>query len=393
MITNYNDNACKYAYSKLKDVIYLVSATHTKKIHIDGGDAYIEDLYASPLRLEGFNIHLTEESSLNEMYTFNKSVTISMRGYVSNYAFQDKYYVILEDEEGVKWMVNPDFPLRLTYTYNLNDTANETDFTLQARTNYPTLRCVTDFVSTPFECKNMVLNGIDDIKLIEKDYAVLDVANKVVNTYSSVAFKDVKPIKNSASLQEVFDGERIETNISFNIYLNDYKASWHYDLLEFDENKYSAVVSSKTNNKFYCGFEFGMQPNYRIQASSNDGENDIITITLSETSLNGIVAANDIEDQAISSTTWVNVKMVGDIVGYECYGNGKARYLLKQEIDSIGNVLGNYKCLEGYESLYTSLNIVGTFSSWDEFYDGSCVSSCGMVTTIPNNIEFSGETC
>ena len=65
-VTNYINNRCRYNYSKLKNVVYLVSKYHVKDIHVDGYDAYIEDLDELPLRLNGFNISLNEETSLDE---------------------------------------------------------------------------------------------------------------------------------------------------------------------------------------------------------------------------------------------------------------------------------------------------------------------------------------
>ena len=85
-VSNYTPSSaiCKYNYSKLKDVIYLVDKTHVKNVHIDNGEAYIDGLDQLPLRLNGFNITLNEESSLDERYKFTKSVTLSMNGYVNS---------------------------------------------------------------------------------------------------------------------------------------------------------------------------------------------------------------------------------------------------------------------------------------------------------------------
>ena len=47
-VTNYINNRCRYNYSKLKNVVYLVSKYHVKDIHVDGYDAYIEDLDEIP---------------------------------------------------------------------------------------------------------------------------------------------------------------------------------------------------------------------------------------------------------------------------------------------------------------------------------------------------------
>ena len=81
--------------------------------------------------------------------------------------------------------------------------------------------------------------------------------------------------------------------------------------------------------------------------------------------------------------------------GSECVGNGIARYLLKEQIDAFGNPTGNYQCLEGYTSRFTSqgLNIVGTFNDTETFVDWSCEVHCYLNTNMPNNINFTSTTC
>lgn len=397
-VTNYTpkyDNGCKYTYSKLKDVIYLVSKDHTKNVYIDNGAAYIDGLTELPLRLNGFNISLKEESSLDERYKFQKTVTLSMHGYVNSSIFGGRYYVILESFDGTFWMVNVDFPSKLTYTFNLSKDTYQTDFTLASLSNFPTLRLVANFEAVSPVCLGFNVYGVDSLKLLEKDYCALDTVSGIVYTYGENEFKVVDYLGDSCSLQEIFDGDKVTTTIEFDIAFDAYKSSWHYNLLEFLQNLYSAIITPKGgDNTFFAGFNFGLQPSFTIQTQSQAGASDIITVTLIEASSHGSTAKNDWSEEQTTTTRWVYVKYVDDIPCYECVSLGVAKYLVQQEVNQNGVPTGNYKVLEGYESQFPNLNIVGTFSSEQLFNNADCSgTACEVNTNLPTTITYNSATC
>ena len=385
---------CRYSYDKLENVVYIVSKEHVKNVHIDGGEAYITDLTEVPLRLDGFNIQFSEESSLDERYKFTKQVTFSLHGYVPHTVFNSKYYVILKSKDGTKWMVNVDFPSKVTYTFNLNGSQYQTDFTFSSVSNFPTLRLASDIDEGVSPCKELRTYGIDSLRMLENEYCRLDSVSGIVYTYGK-DFVDVEYLGNSCSLQESFDGDKVTTTIQFNIAFDAYKSSWYYNLLEFLQNHYSAIIRPKgANNTFFSGFNFGLEPSFNIATTSNNGSSDIITVTLVETSSQGSENASDWSEQEDTDTRWVYIKKIDDILGYECVGLGVAKYLLQQEIGKNGIPTGNYKCLEGYESQFSTLRIVGTFSSEVTFTNPDCKqAACDVSTNIPNTITYSAATC
>lgn len=395
-VTEYKPSAsnCKYTYSKLKDVIYLVSKDHTKKVYIDDSEAYIDGLTELPLRLNGFNISLKEESSLDERYEFQKTVTLSMHGYVSSSIFGGRYYVILESYDGTFWMVNVDFPSKLTYTFNLSKDTYQTDFTLSSLSNFPTLKLNANFEAVSPVCLGFNVYGVDSLKLLEKEYCALDTASGTVYTYGK-DFVDVEFLGESCSFQESFDGDIVTTEISFDIAFDDYKSSWHYNLLEFLQNLYAAIVTPKGNdNTFFAGFTYGLQPSFTVQTASQNGQSDTITVRLIESSNYGSSAASSWDDEQSTDTRWVFVKNVNDIICYECIGQGLARYLVQQEVTQNGIPTGDYKVLDGYTSQFPSLNVIGTFSNDVTFSNPICGGELCMVETdLPNSITYRSATC
>lgn len=392
-VTSYTLEKCKYNLSKLKNVLYLVSSDHVKDIHIDNGEAYISGITETPLCLSGFNIQYSEETSLDERYKFQKKLTLSMKGYVTHKEFGDRYYAIIEDNDGTYYMVNVDFPSRITHTFNLSKGINQTDFTFSSLSNFPTIKLNSTFSAVTIPCLGYNVYGIESLKLINKDYARLNTAEKKVAVTDN--WQTIEFMGDSCSFQEVYDGDNVTDTITFQIPLN-HKIGWSWNLLEFLDNLYaSTIVPKGGDNKYFSGFNFGLQPSYTIATSSNNGESDIITVTLIEKSNYGTTAADDFTDEDYDTTSWRYVKWVGEIKGFECIGYSRARYLLQQEVDAFGNPTGVYKVREGYQSQYPMLNTSGgTFTNEEDFNEITCAGdNCIIDTTIPDVIVYSAATC
>lgn len=389
-----NTLGCRYSYDKLENVVYLVSEEHVKDIHIDNGEAYITDLTEAPLRLEGYNIQFSEDSSLDERYKFTKQVTFSLHGYVPYQDLNEKFYVILKSKDGTKWMVNVDFPSKVTYTFNLDSTQYETDFTFSSVSNFPTLRLATDIDEGTSPCKELKTFGIEKLRMLETDYCRLERTSGTVHTYGH-SFVDVDFLGKSCSLEEQFDGEKVTTTVQFNIAFDAYKSSWHYNLLEFLKNRYSAIIKAKgTERTFFSGFNFGLQPSFSVATTSQNGDSDIITVTLVETSLQGSTSRVSWSEREETETRWTYVRNVGIIQGWECVDVGIARYLLQQEVNQLGEPTGCYKAFEGYTSHFPTLNIFGEFTEEYRFGNSDCTEQiCNVNTSIPTTITYNSATC
>ena len=394
-VSNYlakTSNGCSYHYNKLKNEIYLVSEEHLKKIYIDNGSAYISGLTESPLKIEGFNISFKEETSLDERYKFQKTLTISVSGYATFEDFNDKYYAIIKTEDGTFYMINVDFPSKVTHTYNLSKNVNQTDFTLSSVSNFPALKLNNFSSSDSVSCKNYKINGVDGLRMLES--AKVEFAEYLDVVYATEYFKNVEYLGDSLTFQESFDGNKFTTTVEFQIAFDAYKPSWHYNLLEFVLNKYAVIIETKNKPiNVYAGFKNGLVPNYTINASTEKGQSNIVTISLVEESNNGLTFGS-YGISIKSATHWRYISKIKNKKAYECLGKGVARYLLQEECDYYGNPTGNYKVLNGYQSLFYDLNIVGTFNETVTFTSPDCYDAdCGINTNMPNTINFATTTC
>lgn len=388
-VSTYNNNNCRYRLDKLDKVVYLISEDDLRNIHIDDGEAFVDGVTAEPLSLKVYNIALADTDELDERYKFTHQLTFSVNGYANYRDFQGKYFVIVKSLDGVYWLVNPLFPCKVTYTYNLDANGSHTDFTLSTASNHPTLRIVDFEKLTPRNCIGYSRCTFKSLKLNENKYS-LKSGNNI--KYTNDGFKDVVFDRNSASFTEQFDGNNISHSLQFNIKFDDYKSSWHYNLLEFMDNAYASIIENSCGKYILCGFGFGLRPSFNVTAN-DEATPDNIQIQLVDIHDNGDLIGyyDEIE---VSKDENIRFIYTAEHDGYECVGVNTARYLLKKEVDILGNPTGRYMCLEGYESQFSNLNIVGTFATTEEFVSPSCGGQvCRLQTSFPSSFIFNTKSC
>lgn len=390
-VSTYKNNECRYNIDKLEKVVYLISDDDLRNIHIDNGEAYVDNISVTPLSLAVYNISLTDTDELDERYKFTHTLTFSMRGYANYKYFKSKYYAIVKTVDGVYWLVNPLFPCNVTYTYTLDANGSHTDFTLATISNHPTLRVHGLDHATPYECGYQHCK-FDTLRLNEAKYSLRS-GNNI--KYTNDGFKDVVFNKNSAVFTETFDGNNVSHSIQFNIKFDDYKSSWHYNLLEFMNNKYAAIIKSSCDKYILTGFNFGLQPSFTVTAN-DEMTMDNIQINLIDSHDNGEFIGETYDEIHENQETGNTYQFTLDYDAYECVGIGMAKYLLKKEVDAFDNPTGNYQCLVGYEERFAFLGgkLVGTFSETQEFPNASCGGNeCKLQTSFPDSFLFNTSTC
>ncbi|MBO7733601.1 MAG: hypothetical protein J6S67_13635 [Methanobrevibacter sp.] len=405
MVTNYLNNTNQYRLDKLKDKVYLFDGT--SNIFIDDGSCYVSNV--NPTEFKCRNVKLTEQTEFDERYAFTKELSFTIDGRLDVNDLPTSIYVVVESFDGTLWCVNPQYPMKLSYTFTLSDAQNETTVTLRTQGNMPTLKCnVTDgSISETTTCKEYKYSRFIDLYLVESDYARYDNSNNRLKLSKDLVKIDYN--KNSATLVEEFDGESTTTTITFSIPMDSYKTDWQYRLLEFMQNTYIALVTADDLYKYYCGTEYALQPSYTI-----DSDGGIITITLRESSLRGIVKVYDSQLDIDHTYTWEYVTEIDGVDVFECSGGpGIAKYILREKTDAVGNPLGEYRCrkdiwdyLQEEEEYYVmnfgyllQYNIVGVwddvpqnwFPTWKCAYKGADFK-CELTTDIPRSIIFTSST-
>ena len=389
-VLEYNNNNCEYRYDRLAKIIYLISEEAMKNLEIDNGIAYVNGITQTPLMFNVYNMSLQDTDTLDERYQFSHQLTFSMHGYANYNDFSSRFYVIVKDLDDVFWLVNPLFPCKVAYTYTLDANSSHTDFTLSTISNFPMLRIYEKINADPYVCDGYDMTNFSSLMINNKKYSYRNENNNIV--YTNSGFSDVVFSKRSQVFTETFDGTNLQHNIAFNIGFGDYKSSWHYNILEFADNIYSAIIKDSEGRWLTCGFDNGLQPSYTVTCTDSQEPNRIeIVLQDIHDSGNYVSMTNEGTIAYMNQTSYRFTKSHN---GYECVGQNIARYLLKEEVDGLFNPTGNYQCLVGYEDRFPSLNIVGTFTQTETFETAQCsAQECKYYTSMPQTIGFNVAQC
>ena len=295
MISDFNIQ-CGYVYDHLASEIYL-APSGSIVVSVDNGDAYCSRGSGQPFqKIDAFNIKLEDTSEFSEeRYQFTHSLVFSVNGYANIELADNEYYYVVKSKSNEYFVLNPNFPSKLTYTYTLDNSRSVTTFTAATASNFPvllltnmeTLPAVTysfDYVNTKL-C-SIQMNERQNVMYFE-EFAVYT---------NEDGFSNVDFLKKSASFSERFDGENITHTLQFNIPFSERGTSvsaysWNYNLLEFQNNKYAAVIKASDGNYFMSGFEYGLQPSFSVNATSTK-EESFVTITLTEVFSSGMFSKN-----------------------------------------------------------------------------------------------------
>lgn len=383
-VENYNISGCSYNIGKLDKYVYFLEKESIGKIEIDNGAAYVVSA-TSAMTLESTSISLEEGLTLDERWEFTHSLKFTVKGYMNNKGFANKYYVIVVDKNGVYWLLNPQMPCKITYTYTVDGMENQTEFTFAAKSNYPMLQVKNFTPSNENTCNGYYLCGIKDLFLNESNYSLI---NEEGVKYTNDGFKSVKFSKDSCVLQEQYDGANVTHSVKFNIELSDYKSSWHYNLIEFANNKYSAVLTTKCNTNIGIGFDHGLQASYAVKASNDEVDSIEITLSHIHDEGNVIWLPSDVDIRPDENVFWIWVD--GE---FDCISTEMAYHLLQEKVDAQGNSLDEFMCLEGWQSHYSYLGdkLIGTYSSasTEPFICSECRGyGCNITTSLPTLVNF-----
>ena len=76
---------CGYQQNELKNVLYLIPKSATKKVHIDGDEAYVEYSgdTSSIIKIKGNNLSFQEDTSFDDRFRFDKTITLTVDGYIT----------------------------------------------------------------------------------------------------------------------------------------------------------------------------------------------------------------------------------------------------------------------------------------------------------------------
>ena len=383
MVTEYNIDKCQYKIYRLKGTVFLFNDDLVKSISIDKDTTNIS-LQGKPLTVKCEAVEVTEESSLDGRFSFTHKVSFKVQGYDKRLVGYK--WIGFQDASGECWLLNPMLEPSWSYKYTLDSQGEVTTYTASLVSNFPLLHIVGTerFEETQNPC-GYHRAVPSKLWLNESKYTAKTNDGNIL--YTNNGFKEVEFIKNSLSLTEDFDGDNITHSLSFKIPFSSYKESFHYNLLEFTDNKYACAVKKTDGTYSSCGFSYGLLPSYSISCDTDIENADTITITLtdrhdSENFFSVSSAFTQIYESKTSSEFIIKDECL------ECIGNGIAKFIMKTEVDALGNPTGRYYALNGYEEQLRKegYNIIGTFEDDVQISHRNCKASGTTECKLSTNL-------
>lgn len=243
--------ACNYKIGKLKDHIYLIEDLVYKvidyKVNIISGKVY---------KLFADQVIFNEQESYSGRFQFNTTVEVTLnRIYDDTFIKNNKFKLIVEDLNGIQYLVSPEFEASYTSDFTINGESIIYKLTFSTQSNIPTRIVYSKIVGETIdkECKYNMF-GIDNLYIGHN------------NNYKKVDFL-------ACEYNKTYDGYFNNIKVTFTIDVED--NDWHYDLIKFPDNRWDVKIESNQQTII----ETLLFPQYARQSSET---NTIFSIVLSK---------------------------------------------------------------------------------------------------------------
>lgn len=352
---------CKYDVSDLKPVFWLVD---NENLIFDSESVALEE----PERHDCLSVSFSGQSTLDGRYSFDKGITIVMRGYRPDVMFKG-HRIAVETRSGELYLIDAEFDLDAVYTYRLGGDNNDTTFNLDFSENLPIVpvkRIIGDSGYNADECEYR-LPEIRKITLVPHDKCMVSSAEISLMGTEPIVFDGLV----GTTLTESFDGYRYSTTLTFRLPLNADNVVDTYHLQEFMPNRYVAAVEPEN---LILGMELGLQATENISS-----EQASVEVVLSSDENINMMEVNKVVFTKNSQIDWKYVLRSTDKnhCGWVCEGNapnpeGNAMYILQEAFYKNGESAHRYRIQVDYRNWYQDLPIEGVFTQRVFFQKDSC---------------------
>lgn len=398
---------CKYNLNNLDNYIYLYEFNEPLLDYItddEESNASASDIKGSAQRLYCESVEYSSTSSVDNRFSFDNTLTVTLAEHskVSHYSIiqtllNNNWMVVIKNKEDEAFVVNAEYPVMVSYSYVINDekTPNILTITFRALQNVPTINLKTSVVFSSTLCDKpceYVISRIESLKMIDMNKATIDVDGDgfTLNEKGEGNLKTIEFNPTLMSFTDSYDGREFSQTLSFQIPFEMYRFYFHYNLLEYLDNRYYALIKTTNDNNILGGFRQGLFPSYTVSTSDSG---NLITINL-----NAKYASYSVLGSDTMNITTSDGMFYKPVLG-ECV-NKLFTWTLIEQYNANGVATNGFYCLNGFEEIYSDYTILGTYNQFDTNFgfklvdfNIDCSEGC-KINNLPSTIQFqtSGET-
>lgn len=273
---------CNYNYNEL---LYVCESQSSSGYNVTldsplASQSYTCDTHGTCTAISQSNISLTDESSLDNSYTYNRTLSFTVNGlYTSN-----SYYYSVIDAQGHNLIVNWEQPATVAYVQVIDSSGIRTNVTATTNSNTPLLY-ESSPTYTPLD-SNCSYNYNTPHTLYLIPFTMVSVQRQ----WGEIQFnkEDIAYTTTSSSIavESTFDGSFTTTLTISSL------TSKEFDILsQSEDNRYVALITMNDGTYYAIGCDNGLHITYST-------DNVTRTITMMERSnLEGIVPIDRITDE------------------------------------------------------------------------------------------------
>lgn len=406
MITDYLIE-CNYNLTNLCNHLYFIK-NMDYKLELDTDNNYqVSQINGTIKKVKVDSIEFKEDESYDKRFAFQTDLTIKIgedgRYLISSDGIAFTYqYLIIEQIDGSKYLLCPQHPYELKYKLTKTDKECEIEITFTSLGDIPTIRladsCVLNYTNYSIDfCKYRNHKAIN-LQLIEFEN-LLDDGDKTIKIINNSRFKNVQYLDGTFKWEESYEDGVVKDSIEFKIPMSEYKSTWHYNILEFAQNRFIALIGGDYSSNLIKGVR-GMFPSFVTNSSVDKKDSDIITITLSSDSNNFGLSNYDYDITGGTETKYYvpdenEIKRKFNYDVNVCVGVGYAIHTLLEERNNTGTLIG-YWVMEGYDYPLCTPKL-GTYNENSEmgvpikYQSNKCVNNCTISKGFPYQINISNS--
>lgn len=375
MITDYIKQ-CSYTLGTLEPNLYLYPSDTNFLVSMDNNssgedsDSYITQISNNPTLLYCDSVTYTESSSIDKRFSFTDTLVArmyeskgTMHSDILANILSNSYYIGFKNLKGDLFILSTVTIPQVSYSYNLSSEGNYLEMTFQVSQDIPSMAVLNDnntiqayLNEKPCEYKAF---GVKELYIADSDNVFIEGTNI---TYAEGSLKRIDFLTNKITLVKSMSNKNVTTTFNFSIPFEKYKNHLHYNILEFVNNVYTALIYTNLGTVIPLKNLF---PSYTITTSEDYSSENMITITLqsSESLNNSSIGLGDFDEDDTNSTEG-DGKYYSAMAYYdECINKTTKAHTLIQVLNFLQIPTNEYYCLEGYEVYYQNrFNIIGTYT-------------------------------
>lgn len=359
---------CAYDISSVREVY----TTNAENVTLARESAVVSEADA----LGAMSVTIGSESSLSNRYTYEKSMTVRLRG--RRIPHLEGKRLIVEADNGALYLMGDEFDPAVTWRHTVSADGDFTEWTISYSANLNMVVCDIKHASRYSDCAYMAVTPLK-VTMYPKDSALVMLPQSTILSDSRI------DLDGTVTMTEDGGSDGITQTVTVEMPLSPDRLADATDSQQFLLYRHYVTVGDGAD-VYVCGMEHGMDVRTDIQS---DGEGGTITLTMSDSALEPAPYVSGVEVHSGEGLFYDYVLYAHDgTPGYVCGGNGTGVGILQRGYLQSGLATEKYRVKNGYQDYFPHLEVTGVFYGTVQFEVPDCAARNTVQASLPASWTF-----